>query len=280
MNKLYITIALELLNVAFFMQNITFAAECASKTESSDENEIYRLYFYPEEAKQAVVVMGDALAIAQKHAKLTKDYKLYSKKDGATLHFKKVNDTELGRLEFKIHNPNSFDGIVNMLLDSNGPKNFYRLFIEGDVSRIYDDHLVIIQHNYKSRVPGWERHYHILANLIELSETEVAIVFVSPNMNGYNSRTHKKHVNPIVESANSFQPDVKFRENVVNWRVSKIYVNLVAFFIKKKAKYVKITHVNSIDLNFPSCVTDNSIKKITANIILDIVKLRDIFKKK
>ncbi|SCM08161.1 fam-a protein [Plasmodium chabaudi chabaudi] len=279
MNKIYIKIALTLLCVAGYMQNIAFASERAPKTKSSNEDTKYESYFYPEEAKQAGAVMDDAFAIAQKYAKSTKGYKLHYKNDGATLHLKRDKGAYIGKVEFKIKNPDSFDGIINMIMDSNGPKNLYDLFIGGHVSRMYDDSLVIIQQNYRSRVPDWQRHFQVIANIVESSENKVAILFVSPNTNGYNSRTHKKHVNPIVESANSFTPDVRFQTDFMNPRVSEIYVNLAAFFIKKKPKYVKVTFIGSVDLNFPRCVSDKSIEKMTAGIFSAIFKLKNIFKK-
>ncbi|CAD2100871.1 fam-a protein [Plasmodium vinckei lentum] len=224
MNKGYIKIILALLSVACYMQNIVFASECAPNTKSSNNESKQQLYIDHKEAKQAANVMAEALSVAKKLAIHTNDYKLYSKKDGAALYFKRVNNTDIAKLELTIPNPNNYDSIISMLMDPSAPKNFYNARVEGEISRIYDPNLVIIKQHYKNNSGPCQRYCHLLAK-----KTEVRIFcFLHPS---------------------------------------------------READCVKVTFVGSIDLNLSPKAKEHAVKKVTASIILDIAKLRDIFKK-
>ncbi|SCL87841.1 hypothetical protein, conserved [Plasmodium berghei] len=207
MNKGYIKIALALLSVAGYMQNMAFASDSTPSPNSPNETskEIldndseddiqqsssnpkeveHLLYDDPEEAIKAADIMTEALDFAQKHAEHTNDYKEYSKQDGVVLYFKKFKDTEIGKLELTIPNPDSYDDVVNILWDPNGAKNFDDKFIKGTIRRVYNKNLVIIQQLYKSLIRSWQRYYHALANKIELSKNKTAIVLVSSDMNDH-----------------------------------------------------------------------------------------------
>ncbi|SCM12385.1 hypothetical protein PCHDK_000382300 [Plasmodium chabaudi adami] len=87
MNKGYIKIALALLSVASYMQNIAFARNVISNTKPAKEEFKLQVSTNTEEDKNAEDVMAEALALASKHAENTNDYKLYLKDDeGAALH--------------------------------------------------------------------------------------------------------------------------------------------------------------------------------------------------
>ncbi|SCL82076.1 fam-a protein, partial [Plasmodium berghei] len=234
-----------------YMQNMAFASDSTPSPNSPNEEAIQQLYIDPKEAKQASDIMTEALDFAQKHAEHTNDYKEYSKQDGVVLYFKKFKDTEIGKLELTIPNPDSYDDVVNILWDPNGAKNFDDKFIKGTIRRVYNKNLVIIQQLYKSLIRSWQRYYHALANKIELSKNKTAIVLVSSDMNDHDGGKNKKYVNPFVESANSFKPDIDSEEDIRNGDLYKMYINLVAFFIEKEADCVKVTYVSSIDPNAP-----------------------------
>ncbi|CAD2100782.1 fam-a protein [Plasmodium vinckei brucechwatti] len=279
MNKGYIKIALALLSVASYMQNIAFARNTISTTKPPSKENV-PLPASPEEAKQAADVMAEALAIAQKHAQNSEDYKLYSKEDeGAILYFKKINETEIGKLDLIIQNPDSYADVVSMIWDPNGAKNFDNTFIEGSVPQVYNENLVIIQQRYKSAIGSWQRYYHALANKVELSKDETAILLVSSDMNDHDGYCDKKYVNPIVKSANSFKPDINSQEDIRKGGLSKMYVNLVAFFIKKEEDSVKVTYISSVDPNVPWYVPGVAIKKALVKKFVNMIKLREIFKK-
>lgn len=65
-------------------------------------------------------------------------------------------------------------------------------------------------------------------------------------MNDHDGGKNKKYVNPFVESANSFKPDIDSEEDIRNGDLYKMYINLVAFFIEKEADCVKVTYVSSV----------------------------------
>ncbi|SCM12378.1 fam-a protein [Plasmodium chabaudi adami] len=258
----------------------TFDEEDKQQLFIDPEEAKQQLFIDPEEAKQAADVMADALALAQEHAQNTKDYKLYYKKDDeAIIYFKNFKDTVIGKLELIVPNPDSYDGIINMLMDPNGPKKIYNTFDEGTLSRIYDPNLLIVRQQYKSIWGSWQRHFYALVNKVESSEDETAIIMVSLDVNDYNNEKYKIHVNPIVESANLFKPDINSQEDIRNKESKKMYINLVTFFIKKEENCVKVTFVGSIDMNAYSRASQQTLRKIAAEDILLIAKLRNIFKK-
>ncbi|CAD2100778.1 fam-a protein [Plasmodium vinckei brucechwatti] len=283
----YIKIALTLLSVARYMQSIAFAIGSISSTNSSNPKIKQQLSISTEEANQAADVMAEALVYAYKHVQNTKFYKLYLKEDeGATLYFKRVNNTDIAKLELTIPNPDSYDGIINMLWNPNGEKNFDNSFIKGSFSRIYNKNLVIVQRRYKNSLGSGQIYYHALANKVESSKDKTIIVMTSSDMNDHDVTTLKEYVypiieyvNPIVEYANSFTPHIDSEDDIRNGRLSKMYVNLVAFFIKKENDSVKVTYVSSIDYNASSYVSQYAVKNTTIKKILNIIKLRDIFKK-
>ncbi|KEG02413.1 hypothetical protein YYE_03152 [Plasmodium vinckei vinckei] len=229
------------------------------------------------EGKFAEYIMGEALDIAKKHAIHNFDYNLYYDKNGILIHFKRVNDTDIGKVEFTIPNPNSYNGVIKMLWDPNGEKNFNMTFIGGSISRMYNKNLVIVQHRYKGM--AWDRYYHAIANKVELSRDETAIILVSSDMNDHSALTYKNYINCIVESANTFTPDIDSEEDIRSAKLNKFYINLIAFFIKREANGVKITHLSSIDHDIASDDPEESLRNMTVRTMLNVVKLRDIFKK-
>ncbi|CAD2095109.1 fam-a protein [Plasmodium vinckei] len=276
MNKGYIKVVLALLSVAGYMQNAAFASEY--DPIAFPQNEKFRETI---ETREAVYTAGEALKVAKKHAEDLDGYELYYEKDrGAVLYFKRVNNTEIGMFDLIIPNPNSYDDIVDMLWDSNGEKNFDDSFINGFVSKKYKPNLLIRQQLYQSAIGSLQRYYNALANKVELSEDETAIVIVSSDMNDHVGGSNSEYVNPIVEGANSFKPDISSQKDIQNRELYKIYANLVAFFIKKEAGYVKITHISSIDHNVIPGTTPETIRAMTAQKMLNIAKLRNIFKNK
>ncbi|SCL87624.1 fam-a protein [Plasmodium chabaudi adami] len=232
------------------------------------------------EAKQAALVMAEALTFAKKHAIHTRNYKLYFKKDeGAFLHFKKVNNTYIGKLELTIPNPDSYDDIINMLMDPNGPNKIYKTFTDGILSRTYNKNLQIVRQQYKSVGGGWRRYCYALVKKAKLSKDETAVLFVSSNSDSYNWQKSTNHVNPIIKSANIFNPSIQPYEDFRNGISKQMYINLAAFFIKKEADGVKLTYISSIDMNFHTISTDQTFVKIAAEDILHVIKLRNIFKR-
>ncbi|CAD2096069.1 fam-a protein [Plasmodium vinckei] len=279
MNKGYIKVVLALLSVTGYMQNLAFASEQDPSTNSSNGTSTQVLSANPEEAKQAAAIMADVLNIAKKHSKQTKEYTVYDKIDDVTLYLKEVNDDEIGLIEFTIPNPDSYANVVDLIWNPNGAVHVDEKFIEGSTPQTYNENLVIIQQRYKSVLGNSQRYYHALAGKFELSENETAIVMASSNMNDHDGYyTNSKYVNPIVESINSFCPDINSQEDIRKGKLYKMYINLMAFFIKKEPKGVKITHLSSVDANV-SWPLSLAAGKAKATKMFNFVKLRDIFKK-
>ncbi|CAD2095772.1 fam-a protein [Plasmodium vinckei] len=281
MNKVYIKIALALLSVAGYMQNIAFASDHAAATTSSNVKDKQQVSIDHEEAIEAKGLMADALALAKMHAKCPKNYRMYHKEDEeAIIYFKKLSNVDIGKLELTIHNPDSYDDIVNMLWDPNGPKNYDDMFDKGSIFRTYNENLVIVQQHYDGPSGTWDLHCHALASKFQLSEDETAIVFAPSDMSGPGSDSYQAYENPIIESASISTPDIYSEESIIGGKLSQIFVNLVAFFIKKEADCVKITHISSIEHGVPLYVPYDILESIIIKKMINVINLRDIFKKK
>ncbi|VEV58078.1 fam-a protein [Plasmodium vinckei vinckei] len=287
MNKGYIKIALALLSVAGYMQNIAFAIEPVSTTNSSNEENSQHINLRfrqqgssnSEEARQAADVMAEALNVAKEHAEHTDDYKFYYAENGASIHFKQLNNTDIGKLEFTIPNANNYDDIVKMLWDQNVKQIFDDIFIGETISQKYDENLMLLQQRYIVNL--WSVYYNALATKVELSEDETAILVVSSDMNDHNPVKNINYVNPIVSSANSFNPDVNSDRSIRMGYLHTIYLNLVAIFIKKEANGVKITQLTSIE---HACTPDShnpreTLMDMTASAMINTTKIGDIIKK-
>ncbi|CAD2105786.1 fam-a protein [Plasmodium vinckei] len=319
MNKGYIKIALALLSIAGYMQNMASASETSVATNSSNVECKENLSSLPkevtkqqylrfkqqvdlrnkqkkssspkkakqkkisrsEEAKQAAGVMAEALNIAKEHAEHTDDYKPYYAENGSIIHFKKLNHAEIGKLVFTIPNADSYAEVVNTLWNVNVEKFFNNIFIGGKISQMYNENLALIQHLFKGDL--WNVYYNALANKVELSEDETAIVLVSSDMNDHNPLKPIKglnYVNPIVKSANSFKPDVNSEISVQIGQPHKMYINLGAIFIKKEADGVKITQITSIEHAYVPNTPNprQTLRAMTSNIMLNTTKIGDIIK--
>ncbi|SCL89228.1 fam-a protein [Plasmodium chabaudi chabaudi] len=287
MNKGYIKIALALLSVAGYMQNVAFAIESAATTNSSnEENSVHLNLRYrqqessdPQEARQAENVMVEALNLAKKHVEHTDDYKFYCEENGAILHFKPFRYTTIGKLEFTIPNANNYDDIVNMLWNSDTENNYTNLLYNGKIVRGYNKNLAIIQQYYQG--PAGSSYYNAILNKVELSENETAIVIVSPDVKDNNPSGFVHYKNPIVTSANSFKPVINSERGVRMGMLHKTYINLMTLFIKKEEDDVKMTLIGSIE---HAHVPDTSnprktLMDITALALLNITKLKNAVKR-
>ncbi|CAD2100789.1 fam-a protein [Plasmodium vinckei brucechwatti] len=291
MNKGYIKIALALLSVTSYMQNIVFAHNTITNNKPSNEDDKYKAYFDPvaaqkmieakhaKQAKQAADIVTDALALVHKYAKHTKDYQLYSKEsEEPILYFKRVNNTDIGKLEFTVPNPDNYADVVSMIWDPNGAKHFDDTFIEGHFPEVYNENLAIVQHRYASPIKSWPLFYHALAHKVELSEVKTVILLVSSNIDDRYYHFNKEYINPIVKSANSFSPYIDSEDDIRNGKLIKIYANLVGFIIEKEADCVKITYISSFNLDFSPGYPDHLARKALADRILKVIKLKEIFK--
>ncbi|SCL91544.1 fam-a protein [Plasmodium chabaudi adami] len=288
MNKGYIKIALALLSVAGYMQNIAFASEQDPSANSSNGASTQVLSANPEETEQhmhseyqeaehAAAIMADALNIAKELAIRTDNHSVYDTVDGVTLYVQEVNDVEVGLLEFTIPNPNCYDNVIDLIWDPKGAAYIDEKFIDGYIPHAYNENLVIINQRYESMVKKWNRYFHALANKVEISENETAIIMASSNMNDHDGYyTNSTYENPILESINGFYPDVDSHEDIRNGKLYKMYINLMAFFIEKVPNGIKVTHVSSVDANVP-WIFSKLARSTKATKMFNFVKLREMF---
>ncbi|KEG04708.1 hypothetical protein YYE_00283 [Plasmodium vinckei vinckei] len=241
----------------------------------SNDDDKYQAYFDPvaakkhleakhaKEAKQGADIMTEALSLESEEP---------------ILYFKRVNNTDIGKIEFTVPNPDNYADVVNLLWNPNGAKDFDDTFIEGYFPKVYNENLAVVQHRYASSVKSWPLFYHALANKVELSEKKTVILLVSSNIEDSYYHFNKEYINPIVKSANSFRPYIDSEDDIRGGKLIKIYANLVGFIIEKEEDCVKITYVSSFNLDFSPGFPDHIARKVLADRILKVINLKNIFK--
>ncbi|CXI39096.1 fam-a protein [Plasmodium berghei] len=231
----------------------------------------------PEEIRKTTEIINDALSILRYHATSEENYKLqYVYDKDALVYFKKHGNTDIEKLDLKIRNSNKYNDVINNLWDPYGTKHFNDYFINGNVVRIYNPNLLMIQQRNIDPTQSPQESVYALASKIEISEDITVIIIASANVNDYNNSNKKTYKNKNLEISNSLNtsssPESYIKEE------SKKTFNLSGFFIKKKGNYINVTYVNAMDDNTSS--KKYSIKKSKGPNIAFYLRLMEIFLKK
>ncbi|CAD2110837.1 fam-a protein [Plasmodium vinckei] len=262
MNKFYIQIVFFLLSVSVYLNNKTLAAEAApgkaAETKSnkpySTSEEIYEqnkdlLCTNPEEAHQAIKLMGEALIHLTYYATNKEGYKLYNS-DGSnnTRYYKKKHNenTNIEKFTYQKGDPNKYTHEVGKLWDPNILNLLDYKSTKRKIVRVYSPNLVIIQQRYKTTLFGRQEYFYALAKISQISENKTIIAMTSPNINdGYPSK--KEYKNTIIENANLFTTDIYSEEDIRKGKLNKIILNIGGYIIEKKDKCVHVTYIESIE---------------------------------
>ncbi|CAD2099554.1 fam-a protein [Plasmodium vinckei lentum] len=259
MNKFYIQIVLLLLSIFVYVNNETFAAESAPKKDTtlrsthdnSASEEVHEenkqlLCTNPEETKQAIKLMKEAVKHLEYFATNKKGYEICSDFPGyQTFFYKKKHDdqTNVGKIQYIINNQNKYDAIINKIWSPDQAI----FFNEGSVKivRVYNPNLVMIQQRYKKKMRSRQKYFYALATKVEISEDTTIIVMTSANINDH-SPSEKEYKNTIVESANSFKTDIDSEDDIRNGKLKKVFVNIAGYHIEKRGKHIDVSYVESV----------------------------------
>ncbi|SCN24874.1 fam-a protein [Plasmodium berghei] len=237
------------------------------------ENNKYLLCNDPEETKKVTKYMNEAVTLLQKQIETTVGYQNHFNYNNADIYTKKQDDADIGKLNITIENPDKYDEIKNMLWDPNNPQNIDHKFLNGQVVRVYNPNLMMIQQCYVSASNSSVICFHYLFKRVEISKDTTIIVYISTNMSDVNNNI-EKNIHTLLEIVYSLKLGCNFEEELKNK-----FVNLSGYTIKKKDTHVDVTYFNSIfDSHILARLYD--FKRIRSKNYVLLMNLKGIFSQK
>ncbi|ETB56672.1 hypothetical protein YYC_05492 [Plasmodium yoelii 17X] len=214
-----------------------------------------------DEARKAAEFMEKVVAQFLCYTNNKDDYVLSRKYDNDAFLYlmRHENHTNIEKLNIKFHNPNKYDEIINTLWNPNGNKSFGYTYINEKVARVYNPNLIMVQHRLRSDTVSLQGYFYALAIKLELSHGVTVIVYASANINDHNRLNQKPHRNPVLEDTESFTAEIDSESDIRNGQITKFFVNISGYLIKKKDNYVDLTYLNSmdcLDYNAPTFIID------------------------
>ncbi|SCL89213.1 fam-a protein [Plasmodium chabaudi chabaudi] len=266
-------------NLRKFARPSTIPNSANNDSEETNEKRPFNLIMGIEETKIAEQVMDEAEMLLQYHAVNMDGYKVYHRHSDDTIqYYKKHGNTTIHKYNHQIRDSNRYNAVINMIWDPNNVQTFDdKVIKEKDVCE-YSPNLKMIQARYTNESLSFHGYYYALSKKIQVSDDTTIIVYTSSDADDYNDFDRKKYTNPIVESANLFKPRIYSENDIINGELTKIFVNLSGYVIKKIDDYVDITYVNSISVN-ADFFEDSIARIINSAHILNFMKLSTTFYK-
>ncbi|SBS88447.1 fam-a protein [Plasmodium malariae] len=200
-----------------------------------------------EEIKKVNEIITEADKLLYKFAVEDNDYNKYSSIDKEShLYFKKVKNTDVGKLSLIFHDSSKLEKLIRVIWDENGTKKFDPHFIEGKILRVYDKDLILIQQSYKGTLGNEGRYFYTLAHKKKINSESYIITCVSLNVNDNNKKGKSSFVNPFISSVNSFSIDIECDQEIMNSSLKKMFINLSGYYIKKENTSMKLTYISSV----------------------------------
>ncbi|SCM21943.1 fam-a protein [Plasmodium chabaudi adami] len=290
MNKRSINIFCVFLSVIGHMNNKVFASEYDpdnAPSTSGNSNlgvraeQIKRpLCTNPEETKNAVELMNDAIKELQHHATSAEDYSLLHKHDdGSVEYFKKHGNADIHKFIHKIPDADTYDSVINILFNYDCTQKIGKSIVKEKVVREYTPSLVMVQQRYTNKDLSFQGYYYAISKKDHISNDTTVIALASANINDHNKADQKNYKNDILERANSFTAEVDSEEDIRKGKLKKMFVNLSGCLIIKKHNHIDITHISSMNRNaFPG--PNARVKKSIAKKLETYINLRYLFSRK
>ncbi|CAD2110684.1 hypothetical protein YYG_05099 [Plasmodium vinckei petteri] len=258
MNKFYIQIALFLLNIFPYANNEALATEPApgedtkplshiATSEEVFEKNKHLLCTNPEETKNAIELMDEAVSHLKLHATDVGNYEPFGQGYESRAFYSKKKDKSNGiilKANLKFEDSNKYNTLINMIWDPDSDN----LFNNGSVkiARVYDPNLVIIQQRYKKGFMTRQKYFYALLKKAQISENITIIAMASANINDHNP-SGKKYENKIIENANLFTTDIDSEDDIRKGKLRKVFVNIAGYLIENKSRWIDIIYIESID---------------------------------
>ncbi|CAD2095764.1 fam-a protein [Plasmodium vinckei] len=261
MNKFYIQIVFFLLSVSVYLNDRALATEpvpeenttLESKKHYPTSEEVYEknkhlLCTNPEEIKNAIKLMNEAVTHLVYHATNNDGYKLCNKHhddSNYTFYGKKHDDNTYILKAYLINgDPDKYNKVVNKFWNPDCIYFADRISVTKKVVRVYNPNLMMIQQRYKKKSNDRQKYFYALAKKTQISENKTVIVMTSVNINDHNP-SNKEYKNTIIESANLFEASVIPDDDIKNGELEKTFVSISGYLIEKKDEYVYITFIES-----------------------------------
>ncbi|KEG01149.1 fam-a protein [Plasmodium vinckei vinckei] len=242
-------------------------------SEESNEQHSSDFYVYKEQVKAAEELMDEAEDLLSRHATNTNEYSLYNKlSDNSIEYFKKYGEATIYKFNHKLEHPDKYNYIVEKIWNP----QFRKLdghTIKEKIVRRYSPDLVMIQHRYTNDDIMFDGYYYALAKKYQISDTTTLITYATPDIDDQNRADKLKFKNPLLESANSFKQQIDSEKDIQNGELTKMFVNLSGYLIRKKEDHVDITFVHSIDIHHRPNLKDSIIDIVHSAQILHLIKL-------
>ncbi|VEV56182.1 fam-a protein [Plasmodium vinckei vinckei] len=240
-----------------------------ARLDMSHQNNNHRLLCRdPEEIEKVTKLMNEATAILQKE--FTSDnYNLARFTEGGARLFRKQKDTmDIGKLCISIEKPDKYGEIKDTIWNPNGFLNMDPSFLTGQVVRVYNPNLVMIQQCYTSGGQNSVKYFHYLAQKIEVSKDKTIMIYLSTHSADVND-SMEENMYTLLDIAYSLEPGCNYEEEF-----KKNYVNLSAYEINKDDKKVDIVYLDSIyDDEILAPLYD--FKRVRSRKIIQLVNLKE-----
>lgn len=253
MNKGYIKIALTLLSLAGYTQNVAFASEHTSDVTIKASPTHQKTVF--EESTNLACTDIDEILLAINHImeaselliKLSKtgidDYSSYSTENGdKTIYSKKIGNMDIGRLHLTIPSTSNYSNLLKDLWDFDDNNNSGGKFINGNPVRVYSKYLVMVEKlNTDPNYTPLIKKYALAANYKHSNDT-IIILCPSRALNYLGQNDDKTDIKEMLVSTQPIQTDIDAEE-----ALAKLGTNIAGFVIKTGDKdKVDVTYINAI----------------------------------
>ncbi|CDS44859.1 fam-a protein [Plasmodium yoelii] len=156
MNKGYIKIAMVLLSLVGYTQNVAFASEQPSdvtKANPEPQKTVYENEFPElvcEDLDEILLAINHIMEASDLLIKLSKtgidDYSSYSTENGdKTIYSKKIGNVDIGRLHLTIPSTSNYSNVLKKLWDFSHNKKPYKKLINGNLVRVYCKYLIMVE---------------------------------------------------------------------------------------------------------------------------------------
>ncbi|VTZ78715.1 fam-a protein [Plasmodium yoelii] len=252
MNKGYIKIALALLSLAGYTQNVTFATVHPSDVTISANPAPKKPLFeeFPELAcedlDEALVALDHANDASEFLIKLSEtgidDYSTHSTENGdKIIYSKKIGNMDIGRLHLTIPSASNYSNVLRKLWDFNHNKKPDEKFINGKLARVYCNYLIVLEKlSIDPNYTPLTKNYALAAKVKKSNDTTV-ILCPSRALNYLGQIDDETDMKEMLENTQSIETDIDPEE-----ALTKLGTNIAGFVVKKGDDNVQVTYINAI----------------------------------
>ncbi|SCL85813.1 fam-a protein [Plasmodium chabaudi adami] len=252
MNKRYIKIALALLSLVGYMQNVVFASETAAngaKNSTSLRQKTVLEEYKDKECKDmyetfaAIDHARDALSLLLKLAENMGDHPVDStENENTTIYSKIIGNIDIGWLHVTIPSASKYYDIIKELWDFNDKQKSGPKFINGNVARLYSKYLILFEKlNIDGNHINSKKRYALGARIKQTNDTFV-IVCPTRTLNYIGEINHETDLKEIIKNTKSIETGIDPEE-----ALTKLADNIAGFVVKRgEDNQVHVTYINAV----------------------------------